>query len=198
MTPLYLITGKPEDDLEKFLDRLRSALIGGIKLVQIRAKSLHEEQYAKLASAAVKLCHQYQAKALLNGHLPLLAPTQADGIHLPSQDLMRLTDRPVVVDRLFSAACHTKEQILHAQAINADFVVLSPVFTTPSSPKGKALGWENFAEIAHSVNLPIYALGGMSPEDIPTARAHGAIGIAAIRSLWGEGFRCLNPNDTCE
>lgn len=183
--PLYLITGKPEDDLEKFLELLTISLNNGVKLVQIRAKSLHDDQYAKLATAAVKLCHQYQTKALLNQHPHLLNHTKADGIHFPSRELMQLRQRPVISNFLFSAACHTKEQILHASAIKADFVVLSPVFATRSSPHGTALGWENFAQIAATVHIPIYALGGMSPEDILTARIHGAIGIAAIRSLWG-------------
>jgi 8-oxo-dGTP diphosphatase len=183
--PLYLITGQPENDVEKFLALLTSSLIKGVKLVQIRAKSLSSDQYAILAKEAVKLCHQYQAKALLNQHPHLLNLTQADGIHLPSQQLMQLTQRPVSAKLLFSAACHTKEQILHASAIKADFVVLSPVLATPSSPNGIPLGWKNFENIARIVDVPLYALGGMTPKDIPIAKAHGAIGIAAIRSLWG-------------
>jgi 8-oxo-dGTP diphosphatase len=183
--PLYLITGQPENDVEQFLALLASSLIKGVKLVQIRAKSLSSDQYAQLAIEAVKLCHQYQAKVLLNQHLHLLNATQADGIHLPSQELMQLTQRPVSEKLLFSAACHTKEQILHASAIKADFVVLSPVLATPSSPNGKPLGWKNFENIARIVDIPLYALGGMTPKDIPIAKAHGAIGVAAIRSLWG-------------
>jgi thiamine monophosphate synthase len=73
-----------------------------------------------------------------------------------------------------------------------DFVVLSPVFATPSSPNGKALGWKNFGDIARTVDIPIYALGGMTPKDLPTAKANGAIGIAAIRSLWESSMKVLN------
>ena len=46
------------------------------------------------------------------------------------------------------------------------------------------MGWEGFAALREAVSLPIYAIGGLSPDDIGEARRHGAQGIAAIRSLW--------------
>ncbi len=186
--PLHLITGNSEADTEKFLELLTTALINGIKLVQIRAKSLSSDQYANLASAAVELCHQYQAKALMNGHMNLLSSSDADGIHLPSKDLMQLTHRPVSKEFLFSVACHNKEQILQAKLVQADFVLLSPVLATPSCPSDEPLGWEKFSEIARTVDIPVYALGGMTSEDLSIAKAHGAVGIAAIRSLWGRSL----------
>jgi len=50
---------------------------------------------------------------------------------------------------------------------------------------GKPLGWERFSSLVKLAKMPIYALGGVTPNDIETARSHGAIGIAAIRSIWG-------------
>jgi thiamine-phosphate diphosphorylase len=183
--PLYLITGKPEEDLEKFLELLKVSLVSGVKLVQIRAKSLSVEDYTVLATEAVKLCHQYSAKAILNNHIDLLDITGADGIHLSSQALMQISKRPCSSNILFSAACHDKEQIMHAKMVGADLILLSPVFSTPSSPQGKPLGWEKFSDLAKSIDIPVYALGGMTPGHLFLAKNHGAVGIAAIRSMWG-------------
>ena len=47
-----------------------------------------------------------------------------------------------------------------------------------------AADWSRFAALREHVSLPIYAIGGLAPDDIPEARRHGAQGIAAIRSLW--------------
>ena len=56
---------------------------------------------------------------------------------------------------------------------------------TPSHPDAPGIGWDAFAALREGCTLPIYAIGGLGPDDIAAARAHGAQGIAAIRSLWG-------------
>lgn len=186
--PFYLITDKPFDNQKKFLELLELSLNSGVKLVQIRAKSLDEQAYRKLAMAAVKLCHQYHAKALLSQYINLVNEIGADGVHLPSSKLMQLIDRPVTAEYLLSVACHDAAQLRHAAHIQADFAVISPIFSTPSSPMGNPLGWEKFSALAAEATMPVYALGGMTPNQLEVARSYGAVGIAAIRSLWGVGF----------
>ena len=86
--------------------------------------------------------------------------------------------------RPLAASCHGLDDLLHAQALDCDFVVLGPVMPTASHPGAPGLGWDAFAQAREHASLPIYALGGLQPGDLSTARAHGAQGIAAIRGLW--------------
>lgn len=183
--PIYLITGEPSNNEKEFLNYLENSLKNGIKLVQIRAKLLPKNTYKKLATAAIELCHQYQAKVLLNSHIGLVEELNADGIHLPSIDLMRLQKRPLTSSHIISAACHTKEQALQAANLKINLAVICPIFATPSSPKGNPLGWEKFSALAKLLKIPTYALGGLTPQHLEIARSHGATGIAAIRSVWG-------------
>lgn len=182
--PFYLITGQPYTDIPKFLAILETSLNSGIKLVQIRAKTLNKNEFKTLAIEAIKLCHEYDAKVLLNGNLEFLEETRADGIHYPSADLMRIEKRPFSAKYLFSCSCHNVEQVTHASKVGADFIIISPIFSTPSSPAGNPLGWENFKMLATISNVPVYALGGLTPEHLEIARTHGATGIAAIRAFW--------------
>lgn len=111
----------------------------------------------------------------------------ADGVHLPSARLMHCSQRPLRVGQWVSAACHTASELQQAVALQLDFVTLSPVLATATHPGAEPLGWERFAALSHAayaVNMPIFALGGMHASDVTIARAHGAHGIAAIRSLW--------------
>jgi thiamine-phosphate pyrophosphorylase len=85
---------------------------------------------------------------------------------------------------LLSAACHNREQLLHADRIGADLVTLSPVLPTASHPEATPLGWEGFAELVRAAQVPVYALGGMETQHLPRAKEAGAQGIAAIRGLW--------------
>lgn len=188
--PLYLVT--PDVEGHNYLLALEASLKNGVKLVQFRSKNLDKATYAKLAKDVVPLVHQYHGKVILNGPCELLQQVEADGIHFPSAAIAQQTSRPLPEKYIVSIACHNVEQIQHAHLLNPSFAVLSPIFATPSSPKGIPLGWEKFAEISAQASFPLYALGGLSINDYSTARAHGAYGIAAKRGLWNLNYSVEN------
>jgi len=63
-------------------------------------------------------------------------------------------------------------------------VTLAPVAPTPTHPDAMPLGWTRFAALTTASPVPVYALGGLGPADIATARRNGGQGVAAIRALW--------------
>lgn len=180
---LYLITGASNTQTD-FLKRLEIHLMNGIKLVQLRAKTLSTESYKSLALKAIELGKKYNAKIILNAEITLFEETQADGLHLPSKKLMELSERPLPKHKLISASCHNEEELIYAKNIGIDFICLSPVLPTASHPETQPLGWNRFRELCKTIELPIYALGGLTPNDLDLAVSYGAHGIAAIRSLW--------------
>jgi thiamine-phosphate pyrophosphorylase len=192
---LLLITPEPPAQtdaagLNLFLDRLKSTVSGGIALVQLRAKTLDGAAYREVARRACALCHEYGARVVCNGAIDpvqgwdALADVGADGLHLPSARLMQTHVRPIARSKLLSAACHSSEELLHAQRLGVDFVTLSPVLPTTSHPGEPALGWAQFERLAAQVSVPIFALGGMTRTLAFTARAHGAHGMAGISAFW--------------
>ena len=62
--------------------------------------------------------------------------------------------------------------------------MLGPLRETATHPGAATLGWDGFVALREQVAIPIYAIGGLTVDDQPTARGHGAQGIAAIRGLW--------------
>ena len=118
---------------------------------------------------------------LISEDIALARQLGADGVHLPSQSLLVLKTKPA--DLMVAASAHSKMELAYAQALDLDFVVLSPVNVTISHPEAEPLGWQRFAELAENVILPIYALGGMSLSDLPLALSYGARGIAFQRSI---------------
>ena len=91
--------------------------------------------------------------------------------------------RPAGFHRL-AASCHNAADLQQAQRIGADFAVLSPVLPTQSHPEATLLGWQSFAEQVAAATIPVYALGGMTMNQLPQAWQSGAQGIAGIRGLW--------------
>jgi 8-oxo-dGTP diphosphatase len=103
-------------------------------------------------------------------------------LHLNSRKLQQYSSRPDC-DYL-SVSCHNVQEMIEAQALSVNFMVLSPVQATATHPDITPLGWDRFAEMIAQVNVPVYALGGVSRDDTEKAWSAGAQGIAAIGALW--------------
>jgi len=190
----YLITGNFFDD-EDFSNKLKNALSQKIKLVQLRLKDgdcNDMAQVSTLLEQASLLCRRSGAKLMLNLPPKLIeafdhSQLDYDGLHVDSRTLNLMSvdeSRKLHSDKLFSASCHTREELLKAVQLQSDFVVLSPVQKTQSHPGTPAIGWSTFASMIEDVALPVYALGGVSDADIDTSWLHGAQGVAAISAFW--------------
>ena len=199
----YLITPDPGADQPAFLAQFENCLRNGIRLVQLRAKSLSDEAYLSLAQKCVALCEKYNAQLMLNADPEMVAKVGAHGVHLDSRRLNTLQEHPFNREdttakgnkkesgkrnrKWVSASCHSPQQLAKAEKLGADFIMLSPVAATASHPGDKPLGWEQFQTLTEPAKCPVYALGGMTPNDKEQAFKHGAQGIAAIRALWVKG-----------
>lgn len=181
LPPYYAILDGADESMLK--QNLNTLLKQNIKLIQARLKNLPDDMVNRFLRWAYPLCQQHQAVLILNCGCVVAEPP-VDGVHLTSRQLIALSKRPDGVKWL-AASCHNLVELQHAEAIGVDFVVLAPVKSTPTHPDVKPLGWEIFADLVNRVNLPVYALGGLSQEDLQKARRCGAQGIAAIRAFLG-------------
>ena len=178
---LYLITPEPAADFEA---RLRDRLAAGIRLVQLRAKSLPPDALGRLSRRAAALAERTGARVFLNADPETARAAGAHGAHLPSRLLTRLEKRPAWPGFGLAASCHDARELALARSLGVDFAVLSPVRATPGHPDARPIGWGGFAQHVDSVDFPVFALGGLGPADREAAWAAGAQGIAAIRGLW--------------
>jgi 8-oxo-dGTP diphosphatase len=103
-------------------------------------------------------------------------------VQLTGSQLAELCVRPDV--DWCAASCHNAEELHRAEALGCDFALLSPVLATQSHPGAPHLGWENFAAIATGSSIPVYALGGLTHDDMQSAWQHGAQGISLLRQAW--------------
>ena len=180
----YLVTPEPDADDAAWLAGLSAALENGVQRVQLRARSLEgQSRWPLLAGHAVALCRQAGAEVLINGDCEL-AQALGAGVHLRAAQLHGLSARPLPPELPVAASCHSAEDLQQAGRLELDFAVVGSVLATATHPQATPLGWNGFASLRESTSLPLYAIGGLSPDDIGEARQHGAQGIAAIRALW--------------
>ena len=180
----YVLTDNMNDSLDIFIDKANRCLNQGHKLIQLRKKTASPTLYNQYASALIPLAHKHKAKVLLNAKPDLASQLNSDGVHLTSPRLLAINERPLSKNKWVSAACHDLKQLEHAKSIGVDFVTLSPVLHTATHPEKEPIGWKTFRELSSSVNIPMYALGGMKTEHQDRAISNGACGIAAIHSFW--------------
>lgn len=186
LPPYCAFTAIAEYGLNIFLERLHHALQKGLKLVIFREKELPLSQLKSAYAAVARLVWSNKAKLLLSSfHLDSLPTTNTDpgpmGIHYTSSDLQKLGQRP---GGLVSASCHNASDLNHALSLGLDFAVLSPVEKTTSHPEALPLGWVHFSALVKNLPLPVYALGGLSWNDLHWAMMHGAYGVAFRGAAW--------------
>ncbi|MGH8426845.1 MAG: Nudix family hydrolase [Gammaproteobacteria bacterium] len=120
---------------------------------------------------------------LLNTGAVTAPPSGFAGVHLPAAVLVTLDARPAVAGWI-GASVHNVEEAAHARKLGLDYVIVGSVRATSSHPGTPPLGWNGFGKIVAAAGIPAYAIGGMTPADLPKVRAHWGQGIAAIRAFW--------------
>ena len=168
--------------VDTFLARLDVALANGLRLIQLRDKTLPDEARLHLARETVRRAHLHGARVLVNGPLDLARAAGADGIHLDSSAAASLTARPDC--EWVGVSCHDDAELAQAAALGADFALLSPVLPTLTHPGAATLGWDAFSALAAASPIPVYGLGGLERDDVALAQSHGAHGVALLRGAW--------------
>lgn len=179
---LYYITDS--DPRGRYLETVRSALQGGARIIQYRAKhALRHEQLQALAKLR-PLCRETGALLLVNDDPQLAREAQADGVHLGQQDLAVTSARALLgPGKLIGVSTRTLEQALSAEAQGADYVAVGSIYPTASKSDAVQVGLDTLQRIRAGVKLPIVAIGGISRDLTPAVLDAGADSIAVISAI---------------
>jgi thiamine-phosphate pyrophosphorylase len=113
---------------------------------------------------------------LINDRIDLALAVDADGVHLSTASIPIESARVLLgPQKLLAASTHSLEEAQEAERNGADFVVFGPVYFTPSkAPYGSPRGLAALKKTVEKISLPIYAIGGIKPENIADARRRSA------------------------
>lgn len=160
----------------------------GVRLVQIRAKTLQSGPLLQLVDQAIALAAATSAAVVVNDRADVARMAAAAGVHVGQDDLRPADARRIVgTDRIVGLSTHTDAQLDAACAEPVDYLAMGPVFGTATktdhaAPVGPA-GVARAAERAKRAGLPLVAIGGIT---IATARSvvdAGADAVAVIADL---------------
>ena len=137
-----------------------------------------------LARVLRAVCRRRGLLLLIGADSALARAVRADGVHYPEA----LVPRSGLIARpkshwLVTAAAHSAAGLERARRAGADAAILSPVFATGSHPGRLSLGPTRFASLVRSVDLPVFALGGVTGGNAVRLLHGGAVGIAAVSAF---------------
>ena len=166
--------------------KVRAAFAAGLDYVQVREKDLPdrrlEQLVVELATASEKAAAAPPTRLLVNERLDLAMACGADGVHLPADSLPPQAVRSRAgVDWIVGVSRHAQDEVERAEQGGASYVLLGPVFETPSKPAAQPLGIPRLQEICRRSRVPVFALGGVTRDNALSCVQAGAAGIAGIR-----------------
>jgi thiamine-phosphate pyrophosphorylase len=179
---LCYITDRLSLGAKQLLPLIQEAVRAGVDLIQIREKDLPARPLVELARATIECARGTSTRIVVNDRLDVARALGAGGVHLGTQSVpAQAVRRWVPDDFLVGVSCHSLEEALVAESAGADYIVLGPIFPTPSKlAYGPPLGLGKLSEIAARIRIPLLALGGINVQCVKLCLAAGATGIAGI------------------
>lgn len=160
-------------------------LEAGVRLVQLRAKTLASGPLCEMAAAVTERVAAAGGLHVLNDRADLAVLARAHGVHVGQDDLPVEDARRIVgPDALVGVSTHGDAQLAEALATSASYVAVGPVFGTSTKDTGYApVGLDFVRRAALAARVPVVAIGGITLERAPSVVAAGAAAAAVISDL---------------
>ncbi len=168
------------------MDVVSELLDVGVKGIQLREKDLSDTALIKLAQPMAALCQNYDAKLFINTHINVARDVGAEGVHLPAkaESVGSLKETETGDNFYIGCSVHSLDAAKRREVEGADFLTYSPIYPTASKPGyGPAVGTASLAEVVEGVKLPVFALGGITPDRVQECFAAGAFGVAVMSGV---------------
>lgn len=193
---LYLVTDRSKfSSVDEFLDAVAASLKGGVQIVQLREKTANAKEFIGLGRKVKELCAIYDALFIINDRVDVAHIVGADGVHLGQDDIDIDSARHLLgKDAIVGISTHAPEQAEKAVASGADYIGVGPVFETPTKPGRKSVGLEYVEWASKNVNIPWFAIGGISAENVSEVINAGASRIAVVRAIINSENPDVNAN----
>ncbi|MDD7182138.1 thiamine phosphate synthase [Peptostreptococcus porci] len=159
--------------IEKIASKNPSAII-------LREKDLTKEEYKMLAIDVMKICKKNEVRCILHSFVDIAIEINSNAIHLPLHILKKLSIEGKDKFSIIGASCHSVEEALEAQKLGCTYIIAGHIFDTDCKKGLPGKGLKFLSEICDTIDIPVYAIGGITHENTNQILKTGADGVCMM------------------
>jgi thiamine-phosphate pyrophosphorylase len=184
---LILVTDRHQTNGRQLVPLLERVGTVGPSVIQLRERDLSAKDLMVLAREVQRVAEQCGSQFVINDRIDIALALDTAGVHLRSNSLpVSVARRLLGQGRLLGISVHSVDETVRAESQGADYVVLGPVYDTPSKQAfGPPLGLHCVEEACRRVRIPIIGIGGVTAARARDLRHVGAFGVAVITAILG-------------
>jgi thiamine-phosphate pyrophosphorylase len=162
---------------------------GGADLIQLRAKKSTPDEIRRMAEAILPVTRRANVGLVINDHPDIASETGAEFCHLGQEDFFdaghtHTSKLQTPNSKLQTGlSTHSPEQAKRALAAGADYIAIGPVYPTGTKPMAKPVTLEYVRWAAENVNIPWFAIGGITLGNLDDVLAAGARRICVVSAI---------------
>ncbi len=184
---LLIVTDRHQTNGRPLVSLLQRVLSAAAPAIQLRERDLSAREFVTLAREVQTLTVSRGSQLLINDRIDVALAMEGVGVHLRSNSLPIVVARELLgAQRLLGISVHSVEEGLLAQSQGADYIVLGPIYETPSKQVfGPPLGIHTLEKACRLIRIPIIGIGGVTAARAREMQCAGAFGAAVITAILG-------------
>ncbi|MCI5751196.1 MAG: thiamine phosphate synthase [Oscillospiraceae bacterium] len=165
-----------------FSAQLEKIAAAGADRIILREKQLSEEEYISLAKKAAQICGKYGVPLWVHTYISAARALGTKNVHLSFKAFTALDD-DVRQAYDIGVSVHSASEAVTAAKLGAAYVTAGHIFPTDCKKGLPPRGLDYLSEICSSADIPVYAIGGITPENAPQVISAGADGVCIMSGL---------------
>ncbi len=185
---LYAITDRKLIPENRFAKTVESAIKGGAKIIQLREKNTSGSEIIRKGKSLLEITRKYKIPLIINDNPQIVKQIGADGVHLGGDDASVGEARKLLgKNAIIGVSCYGEIQRgIDSETAGADYAAFGTPYFTPTKPDRKPTPLKTLREAKAKLRIPVFAIGGITPENVGEVLKTGVDGIAVITAVFGE------------
>lgn len=170
---------------EEFLSQVEQAIDSGVTVFQLREKNTDYEHFKDIALKIKPICKAHGVPLIINDNVKLAKEIDADGVHLGQNDLdIKAAREYLGADKIIGVSAHNVKEAQAAESGGADYLGSGAAFVTSTKTDAGAIDHKVLSDVAHSVRIPVVAIGGITGGNISRLEELGLDGVAVVSAIF--------------